>query len=126
MSQSSSGDQTFATSGGSSGFPSGGKGAQPGFGDSGNAGAAPNYVNNPAPSEGDNFEPHGQNIQEGGFSGDEPNASFNNDVGGENDPGRAALGTMQARDVPVAGGAGARHGEISNDGQFDSLDDTSA
>lgn len=68
----------------------------------------------------------GQNIQEGGFSSDEPNASFTQDIGGKDDPGRVALGAFQARDAPVSGGAGPRQGEISNDGQYDALGETSA
>lgn len=70
--------------------------------------------------------PKGTNLQEGGFSSDEPNASFTTDIGGKNDPGRAALGRLQEADVPVAGGAGARQTEVSGDGQYDTLDETSA
>ena len=70
--------------------------------------------------------PKGQNLQEGGFSSDAPNASFNTDIGAKNDPGRAALGKMEASDVPVGGGEGLRQGQISKDGQFDALGETSA
>ncbi|KAF2262859.1 hypothetical protein CC78DRAFT_569490 [Lojkania enalia] len=36
------------------------------------------------------FKPKGKNITEGGFDSSNPNASFNNDIGGKNDPGRVA------------------------------------
>lgn len=90
------------------------------------AGSAPGYVNHPAPSMGGSDKPHGKNITEGGFDSSAPNASFNQDVGGKNDPGRVALGGMQEADVPSAGGAGPRQGGLSKDGQFDNLDETSA
>lgn len=50
----------------------------------------------------DTSGPKGQNLREGGFtSDDKKNASFNSDIGGKNDPGRAALDDM------VRGNAGA-------------------
>lgn len=57
---------------------------------SGNGALAPGYASHPAPSMGDNFAPKGKNIQEGGFDSSAPNASFNTDIGGKNDPGRVA------------------------------------
>jgi len=57
-----------------------------------NSGIAPSYVNNSVDPSG----PHGQNITEGGFDSDGPNASFNNDIGGKNDPGRAAIAGFQS------------------------------
>lgn len=42
------------------------------------------------PSGEENFKPKGENLTEGGFDSDAPNASFNNDIGGKNDPGRVA------------------------------------
>ncbi|KAK3722400.1 hypothetical protein LTR37_002391 [Vermiconidia calcicola] len=74
----------------------------------------------------DNLQPRGKNITEGGFDGNEPNASFTTDIGGKDDPGRAALGGMQQGNVPSAGGAGPREGEVTNDGQYDVLKDASA
>jgi hypothetical protein len=68
-------------------------------------------------------KPKGQNLQEGGFDPNAPNASFNTDIGSKNDPGRAALDRI---DVPVAGGAGPRQSNLTNDGQFDVLKDASA
>lgn len=90
------------------------------------AGTAPNYVNNPAPSLGDNFKPHGKNITEGGIPADAPNASFNSEIGSKDDPSRVALGGMQEADVPSAGVPGDRRNQVTNDGQYDALKETSA
>lgn len=118
--ESGSGPSYSAAAGGSENTrPSGGSGSAQGS-------TAPGYASNPAPSTGDDFKPKGESLQEGGFDSDAPNASFNTDIGGKDDPGRAALGKMEASDVPVAGGAGPREGKISNDGQFDALNETSA
>ncbi|KAI5207525.1 hypothetical protein E4T39_01912 [Aureobasidium subglaciale] len=71
--------------------------------------------------------PHGKNISEGGFDSNAPNASFNTDIGGKNDPGRAALNDMQRNAQQSAGdAAGPKQTQVTNDGQFDSLKDTSA
>ncbi|KAF1350631.1 hypothetical protein BDV97DRAFT_350001 [Delphinella strobiligena] len=83
-----------------------------------NSGTAPSYVNNPADPSG----PHGRNITEGGFDSDGPNASFNNDIGGKNDPGRAALAGLQksnAEFVTDAGQANKKKGTPGN--SFDAL-----
>lgn len=77
--------------------------------------------------QGTSAKPHGKNITEGGFDSDAPNASFNQDVGGKNDPGRAALRGMQEADVPSAGGAGPREeGLRTGKGGFEDLNETSA
>ncbi|KAI4842892.1 hypothetical protein E4T44_07054 [Aureobasidium sp. EXF-8845] len=71
--------------------------------------------------------PHGKNITEGGFDGTAPNASFNSDIGGENDPGRKALRDMQKSALqPVGVVGGAQQKGVNDDGQFDVLGDTSA
>ncbi|KAI4737486.1 hypothetical protein E4T50_12017 [Aureobasidium sp. EXF-12298] len=71
--------------------------------------------------------PHGKNISEGGFDSNAPNASFNNDIGGKNDPGRTALNDMQRNAQQSAGDAALpKQQGVSNDGQFDILKDTSA
>lgn len=49
-----------------------------------NAGTAPSYVNSQYVDQG---EPKGQNLSEG-VEGNSKNASFNQDIGGINDPGR--------------------------------------
>jgi hypothetical protein len=71
--------------------------------------------------------PRGKNITEGGFDENAPNASFNSDIGGKNDPGRKALRDMQKsalQPVGVVGGAGQKG--VTDDGQFDVLGDTDA
>ena len=80
----------------------------------------------PAPTVGDDFKPKGKNVTEGGFDSDAPNASFNTDIGGKDDPGRVALGEMQGENTPFAGGAGPKQGQVSNDGQFDVLKEESS
>ncbi|TKA71998.1 hypothetical protein B0A55_07665 [Friedmanniomyces simplex] len=59
-----------------------------------------------------------------------PNASFTTDIGGKDDPGRAALGGMEARNARGAGGEGARqYGQVDggDQGGFEKLgDDASA
>ncbi|KAK3673452.1 hypothetical protein LTR78_006686 [Recurvomyces mirabilis] len=98
-------------------------------GSSGNTGSAQNTsgFNNSSSGVNENSRPKGANISEGGFDSDAPNASFTDDIGGKNDPGRAALGKMEAANEPGSGGTGPRQfGAVSNDGQFDSLGDTSA
>ncbi|CAD0113416.1 unnamed protein product [Aureobasidium uvarum] len=71
--------------------------------------------------------PHGKNISEGGFDSNAPNASFNNEVGGKNDPARQAVNDMQRNAQQSAGDAGLpKQKGVSNDGQFDVLKDTSA
>ena len=75
---------------------------------------------------GDNFQPKGKNITEGGFDSSAPNASYTTDIGGKNDPGRVALGQMEEENTPFAGGAGPKDGKVSNDGQYDTLGETNA
>jgi hypothetical protein len=96
---------------------------------------APGYASHPAPSVsvGGNatYQPKGKDLKEGeGFTGNEENASFTTDIGGKNDPGRAALQGLQERDVPVSGGAGSRlqaaKGVGEEGGQFGGLDEASA
>ncbi|KAF2214851.1 hypothetical protein CERZMDRAFT_82755 [Cercospora zeae-maydis SCOH1-5] len=71
-------------------------------------------------------QPRGQSLREGGFDSGAPNASFTTDIGGKNDPGRVALNSAQEKNVPSSGGAGPRQSQVTNDGQFDSLGETSA
>lgn len=70
--------------------------------------------------------PKGKNITEGGFDPNAPNASNNTDIGSRRDPGRVALQGFEEDNVPSAGGAGPRQGEVTNDGQYDILKETSA
>ncbi|GAB7365758.1 hypothetical protein MBLNU230_g7093t1 [Neophaeotheca triangularis] len=111
--------QSQSAAGGSSGAASSGGAAT--------AGTAPGYASHPAPVMGDNFQPHGKNITEGGFDSNAPNASFTTDIGGKNDPSRVALQGAEKNNVPVSGGAGARsQGPGQEGGQYGNLDETSA
>ncbi|KAK8214837.1 hypothetical protein M8818_002420 [Zalaria obscura] len=94
-----------------------------------NVGVAPNYVNTPANRVGGSARPHGANISEGGFDSGAPNASFNQDIGGKNDPGRVALNEFQRKDAESGAdaGGGPRQAGVTNDGQYSALGgDTSA
>lgn len=77
-------------------------------------------------------KPKGQNITEGGFDSDAPNASFNNDVGGANDPGRVAeleFAQRSAREGIDSGYSNATQGKSggTDKGGFEKLsDDTEA
>ncbi len=116
---------TFGT-GGTLGGSSGGSASSGGTTSSGSAasgGVTSSAGNVSGSSESAAPQPKGKNITEGGFDSEAPNASFGTDIGGENDPGRAALDRV---DVPVSRGAGPRQGEVTNDGQFDGLKDAEA
>lgn len=71
-----------------------------------NAGQAPSYVSDvtgdiPHP------KPNGTNIHEGGFhSNDAKNASFNADIGSDQDPGREALNRFQRSNARTANDSG--------------------
>lgn len=69
---------------------------------SSDVGTAPSYVNSQYVDEGG---PKGKNLTEGGFEGNPKNASFNQDIGGRNDPGRLAEQKFQ-RDNAAGGDAG--------------------
>jgi hypothetical protein len=71
--------------------------------------------------------PHGKDITEGGFDDSAPNASFNQDIGGKNDPGRLAeqqFAASNARNAATAGFEGGR--EETEGGSFDQLGEESA
>lgn len=70
--------------------------------------------------------PHGKNIKEGSVPEDAPNASFTTDIGGKNDPGRAALNKFEADSAPVAGGNGPQESQVSGGGAFDGLNESRA
>jgi hypothetical protein len=71
-------------------------------------------------------KPKGTNITEGGFDSDAPNASFNNDVGGENDPGRVAEQQMANATAKAGASAGGDEGIKGGQGGFENLKETSA
>lgn len=89
-----------------------------------NAGQAPSYVADVTEQFG-NTKPHGKNIQEGGFDSDPKyNASFNNQVGNRQDPGRAGLNDLQyrvAQSGPDAGG-GPRQNGVDNQQPYEALE----
>lgn len=90
------------------------------------AGAAPSYVSSVASEAAKSGKPHGKNITEGGFdSDDSKNASFNAEIGGENDPGRAAENQFQRQTLESGNDAAPgvpRQKGVSDDGQFDVLE----
>jgi len=81
---------------------------------------APSYVNAQFK---DQSGPHGKNLTEGGFeSNDSKNASFNNEIGTKNDPGRLAEEKMQRANADVAGDAAMpRQQGITGDNEYDAL-----
>ncbi len=87
-------------------------------------GGVADQTNREQSTTGDSFKPKGQNITEGGFDSDAPNASFNTDIGGKDDPGRLGLNQIQEENTPFAGGAGPRETQISGSKQFGDLEET--
>jgi len=75
------------------------------------------------------LKPKGANVTEGGFQGDEPNASFHTDIGSENDPGRAALNRLERTNFESAVDAGAptrQQGVDQSTGGYEGLKETDA
>jgi hypothetical protein len=89
-------------------------------GASSNAGTAPSYVNSQYKDHGG---PHGKNLTEGGFeSDDRKNASFNQEIGTNNNPGRLAELKMQRANADAAGDAGMpRQNGITGDNEYEAL-----
>ena len=86
--------------------------------------AAPGYIASVVSNPGQTGKPKGKNITEGGFDeGDDKNVSFNSEIGGENDPGRAAEAGMQRMNQSSSGSTAPRQkmGESDNS-QYDVLD----
>ncbi len=91
-----------------------------------NGGIAPSYV---ASQYVDGGLPKGNNLTEGGFESDDTkNASFNNEIGGKNDPGRLAEEKFQRENADVAAEAGMqKQTGVTGDNTYDALGgDTSA
>ena len=108
-------------SGGSSQGQSGSSGPSSGGSYAAAAGGSSGPVGGSSSSAGSSGEPSLND-------GNAPNSSYTTDIGGKDDPGRAALGGMQAGNVPLptSGTTGGREGQVTGDGQFDALDETSA
>ncbi|KAI9830166.1 MAG: hypothetical protein M1819_005843 [Sarea resinae] len=90
-----------------------------------NVDAAPSYVGADLLSQPGQAKPKGKNITEGGFDADAPNASFNQDIGGAKDPGRAAESGFQrsnAESAADAAPAGGRQKGVEGGTAFDALD----
>jgi len=90
-------------------------------GASSNAGTAPSYVNSQFIK--DQAGPHGKNLTEGGFeSDDSKNASFNQEIGTENDPGRLAEEKMQRTNADAGGDAAMpRQRGVTGDNEYSAL-----
>lgn len=81
---------------------------------------APTYVTNVLSAG--HTKPKGKNITEGGFDDDpKNNASFNSDIGTEDDPARGAELQFQKR-VAATVGSGPRQSGVTGDGQYDVLE----
>lgn len=78
------------------------------------ADTAPSYVSSVKSDPAQTGKPKGKNITEGGFDSDSSNnASFNNEIGTENDPGRVAEQTFQNTTQSASGGTGPRQKMVS-------------
>lgn len=89
-----------------------------------NVDAAPGYIGSVESEAKKTGKPKGKNITEGGFDDDPSNnASFNSEIGTENDPGRKAEADMQKKAQSASGGTGPRQapGESDNS-QYDVLE----
>ncbi|KAF2238050.1 hypothetical protein EV356DRAFT_564250 [Viridothelium virens] len=74
-------------------------------------------------------KPHGKNITEGGADFDNaPNASFNNDIGGPNDPGRYGEQRAQRSNAEsgLDAGRGQRQGGIEGENLYDTVGESNA
>ena len=89
-----------------------------------NVDAAPGYIASVVSNPGQTGKPKGKNITEGGFDeGDDKNASFNAEIGSEDDPGRLAEGGMQRMTQSSSGSTAPRQGMGQSDNsQYDVLD----
>ena len=89
-------------------------------GASSNAGTAPSYVSSQYV---DSSGPKGKNLTEGGFeSNDSKNASWNQDIGGKNDPGRLAEDKFERQNAEVGFDAGQpRQKGVTGDNNYDAL-----
>ena len=86
--------------------------------------AAPGYIGSVVSDAAQTGKPKGKNITEGGFDeGDDKNASFNSDIGDENDPGRKAENDMQRMTQSSSGSTAPRQkmGDSDNS-QYDVLE----
>ena len=99
----------------------GGSGGNP---DSTDFNTAPGYVASVQSQPAQTGKPHGKNITEGGFDDDaSKNASFNADIGTDDDPGRRAENEMQRTTQAASGSSAPRQKPGESDGsQYDVLE----
>jgi len=94
-------------------------------GGSNKSGSAPTYgeVDVKRKFMDDKMKPKGKNIREGGFDANAPNASFDFDVGDENDPARLADHQYQKRNMQSGAdaGTGPRQRDIEAGGEYAGL-----
>jgi len=93
-------------------------------GGSRNAGIAPTggYSGSAERARGENeFKPHNNNITEGGFDSNAPNAGFNQDIGTEKDPGRLAEQNLEARNAQSARDSVSGPSGVTGKGTYDAL-----
>jgi hypothetical protein len=100
---------------------------------SGRSGDDPRTAVGAAPSGQPTFEsdlkPKGRGLKGVGFDDGAPNASFNNEIGGRNDPGRVAEQKFQrenAESGPDAGGAGPRQGALDKENLYNAVGESEA
>jgi len=87
-----------------------------------NAGQAPSYVADVTDGY-QHSKPDGRNIGHGGFSSDDKNASFDSEIGSEQDPGRAAINKFQRTNAKSAPDAGVpRQKGLNTETPFDALE----
>jgi len=103
-------------------YKPGGSGGNP---DSSASDTAPSYVDSVQSQGNSSAKPKGKNITEGGFDDDpSKNASFNSEIGTEDDPGRQAENDLLQKSQAVSGSSAPRQkmgeGEKS---QYDVLED---
>ena len=92
-------------------------------GEASSAGVAPTYV---ASQYVDGGLPKGKNLTEGGFTDDDAkNASFTNEIGSKDDPGRLAEEKFQRQNAGGDAGMPRQQG-VTGDNSFDTLGDASA
>ena len=108
------------SSGGGSGANTGSSTGQSGASSRRDVDAAPTYVQSVV--EGGDGKPKGTNLQEGGFEGEAANNDY--EIGGEKDPGRAALGKFQAHNEAAVGGTGPVQRELDGKTDYDALNDS--
>jgi hypothetical protein len=86
-----------------------------------NAGQAPSYVADVTDGY-QGTKPDGRNIHEGGFSSDAKNASFDAEIGSDQDPGRAAINKFQRTNAESGPDAGYPHQKsVNTNTPFDAL-----